>query len=41
MAAKYHYDFRLPIGDRLVYVETRLDESKMGPTITVVNIHDA
>lgn len=38
---QYHYDFRVPIGDRLVYIETRLDVSKLGPTITVVNVHDA
>ena len=37
----YHYDFRIPIEARLIYVETVLDETKMGPTITVVNIKDA
>ena len=38
----YHYDFRIPIAGRLVYIETRFDETdKMGPTVHVVNIHDA
>ncbi len=38
---QYHYDFRIPVVGRLIYIETRLVESKMGPTIYVVNIHDA
>ena len=37
----YHYDFRIPIDGRLIYVETVFDETKMGPTITIVNIKDA
>jgi len=37
----YHYDFRIPIVGRLIYIETVFDETKMGPTITVVNIKDA
>ncbi len=37
----YHYDFRIPIAGRLIYIETRFDEEKMGPTVYVVNIHDA
>jgi hypothetical protein len=36
---KYHYDFRILVLDKLVYVETVLDESKMGPVVTIVNIH--
>ena len=38
---QYHYDFRILIGDRPIYIETRFVEEKMGPTIYVVNIHDA
>ncbi len=38
---QYHYDFRIPIAGRLIYIETRLVETRMGPTIIVVNIHDA
>ncbi len=37
----YHYDFRIPIEGRLIYVETVFDDTKMGPTITIVNIKDA
>ncbi len=37
----YHYDFRIPIARRFIYVETVFDEMKMGATITVVNIKDA
>ena len=38
----YHYDFRIPIAGRLIYIETRFDETaKMGPTIYVVSLHDA
>lgn len=36
----YHYDFRILVIDRMIYVETVFDEMKMGPTVTVVNIHD-
>jgi hypothetical protein len=36
----YHYDFRLPIAGRLIYIETCCDDTMMGPTIYVVNIHD-
>jgi hypothetical protein len=38
---QYHYDFRIPIAGRLIYIETRLDDTKMGPTILVVNMHAA
>lgn len=38
---QYHYDFRIPIAGRLIYIETRLVETKIGPTIFIVNIHDA
>ena len=37
----FHYDFRIPIAGRLIYIETVFDETKMGPTITVVNSKDA
>ncbi len=37
----FHYDFRIPIAGRLIYIETRFDETKMGPTVYVVSIHDA
>lgn len=36
----YHYDFRIPIADRFIYIETCYDDTPMGPTIYVVNIHD-
>jgi hypothetical protein len=38
---QHHYDFRMPILGRAVYVETVLTEQKMGPVVTIVNIHDA
>ena len=38
---QYHYDLRIPIAGRLIYIETRFAETKMGPTIFVVNMHDA
>ena len=37
---KCHFDFRIPILERRVYVETVLHEEKMGPIVTIVNIHD-
>jgi hypothetical protein len=38
----FHYDVRLPLGDRLLYIETLLrDEDPNDPTILVVSIHDA
>jgi hypothetical protein len=37
----YHYDFRIQIGHRFLYIETRFDETRMGPTVYVVNLHDA
>jgi hypothetical protein len=39
---RYHYDFRLEIGGRLVYIETVLvEDDPHDPTIHVVSIHDA
>jgi hypothetical protein len=38
---QYHYDFRIIVSGKLVYIETVLDETKMGPIVTVVNIHYA
>ncbi|MBY0522419.1 MAG: hypothetical protein K2R98_03435 [Gemmataceae bacterium] len=38
----YHYDFRLTIGGRKVYIETVLqDDDPNDPTIEIVSIHDA
>ncbi len=37
----FHYDFRLTVGDRPIYIETIFDEMKMGPTVTIVNLKDA
>ena len=36
----YHYDFRISISGRPIYIETILDDVKMGPRLTVVSIHD-
>ena len=37
---EFHYDFRFPIDGRRVYIETVLDETRTGPTITIVSMHD-
>lgn len=38
----YHYDFRIEIGGRLLYIETILiEDDPDDPTIHVVSIHDA
>lgn len=38
----FHYDLRIPIGSRLIYIETiLLDDDPDDPTIRVVSIHDA
>jgi hypothetical protein len=37
---EFHYDFRFAIAGRKVYIETVLDETRTGPTITVVSMHD-
>lgn len=38
----YHYDLRLRIADRLLYIETvLLDDDPDDPTIRIVSIHDA
>ena len=38
----YHYDLRLQVTGRLVYIETILvDDNPRDPTVRVVNIHDA
>jgi hypothetical protein len=38
----FHYDFRFPIAERLIYIETILrDDDSDDPTILVVSIHDA
>jgi len=39
---RFHYDFRIPIGDRLIYIETVLiEDDPEDPTIHVVSIHEA
>lgn len=37
---EFHFDFRLTIDERRVYIETTLDETSTGPTITIVSLHD-
>lgn len=36
----FHYDFRFAIARRKIYVETVIDLGRMGPTVTIVNIHN-
>ena len=38
---EYHYDFRIQIDDRRIYIETTLDQTRMGPTLNVVSMHEA
>ena len=39
---RFHYDFRMEIGGRLLYIETILvEDDPDDPTIYVVSIHDA
>jgi hypothetical protein len=39
---QFHYDFRISLGDRLIYIETILiDDDPEDPIISVVSIHDA
>jgi hypothetical protein len=38
---EFHFDFRFAIDGRAIYIETLLDETRMGPTITIVSMHDA
>ena len=37
---EFHYDFRFSIAGRKIYIETVLDLTSTGPTVTVVNMHD-
>jgi hypothetical protein len=37
---EYHFDFRLSIDGRFVYLETTLDVTSTGPIITIVSLHD-
>lgn len=37
---EFHFDFRLTIDGRPVYIETVLDEFRTGPTLTIVSMHD-
>lgn len=36
---EFHYDFRLNVGEKHVYIETVLEETPTGPEIRVVNAH--
>ena len=36
----FHFDFRILIDGRRLYVETVVLEGSTGPSLTVVNIHD-
>ncbi len=36
---QYHYDFIITVDDKRIYVETTMHDTKMGPTVTVVNVH--
>ena len=39
---RFHYDLRLDVGDRFLYIETVLvEDDPDDPTIRVVSIHDA
>jgi hypothetical protein len=38
---QYHYDFHVYVGNKKLYLETTLADSRMGPVVTVVNIHFA
>jgi hypothetical protein len=38
---EFHYDFRIDIDGRRVYIETTLDNTSTGPMVAVVSIHDA
>lgn len=39
---RFHYDFRIEIGGRLLYIETILvEDDPDDPTVHVVSIHDA
>lgn len=37
---EFHFDFRLQIAKRRVYIETTLSITNTGPKITIVNMHD-
>ncbi len=37
----YHYDLRIRIGGKLIYIETVFPDWEDDPSILVVNIHDA
>ena len=42
VAYRFHYDLRLPIDGRRIYIETVLvEDDRPDPTIRVVSIHDA
>jgi hypothetical protein len=39
---RFHFDFRIPLAGRLIYIETILvDDDPEDPTIHVVSIHEA
>jgi hypothetical protein len=37
---EHHFDFRLNVDGRLVYIETTLDLTPTGPVVTIVSLHD-
>lgn len=36
---RYHYDFRVRIGESDIYVESTLSETKTGPVVSIVSVH--
>jgi hypothetical protein len=38
---RFHYDFHITILGHPIYVETTMQDARMGPVVTVVNIHYA
>ena len=37
---EFHYDFRITINNRKTYIETVLNVTSTGPTVTIVSMHD-
>jgi hypothetical protein len=37
---RFHFDFRLDVDGRMMYIETTLDRTATGPVVTVVSFHD-
>ena len=38
-SSPYHYEFRMPIAGKNIYIETILSEAKRGPVLTIVSLH--